>query len=317
MRTKLLACVVNVGLALHGLPAEALDAHFAPAALASRVAPAEREVIERFAAAGMRGVRQHELTPAERQRIENALASLPALHRLVLEKRLRRLSFVDGIPGSGSGLFSMVPGTGQFDITLHASLLDESLTSFLTAKERRLFVPDDSGLTVTVEGSGTDALTYVLLHEVSHAVDRALRLTGDRAGSFVDGIWNDDRTLAPPLAASAAAGTPFRRADPLPMARATAVYDALAHTPFVSLYATAAAAEDFAELVAWRHISTVYGGMLAISLRDGSGVEVKRFELLETPGVRERMAHVDALLQRAATEHGRDDLLRVLEKSGG
>ena len=103
------------------------------------------------------------LTPAERRRIEEVLAGLPALHRGVLEKKLRRLSFVDGIPGQGTGLTSRVEGSDQFDITLRASLFGESLSDYLTNKEGRLFAADGSGRTVRVEASGADALTYVLL----------------------------------------------------------------------------------------------------------------------------------------------------------
>ena len=306
MRTRFFACVVNLGLALHGLPVHALDAGSALPALVNRVAPPEQDVLDRFVAAGMRDVRHHDLTPTERLRIGKALASLPALHRTVLEQRLRRLSFVDGIPGLGSALFSPVAGTDQFDITLRASLLDESLGEFLTVKERRLFEADGSGLVLTVDGTGTDALTFVLLHETSHAVDRAMGLTAQRSSPFVDGIWHDERTLSAPLASSPAAGTAFRDGNKIPMSRAKAVYDALERTPFVSLYATAAAPEDFAELVAWYHISTVHGGRLTITLRDGDGNQVSRHVPLESPAVRARMVHVEALLRRAVTgrEHG-------------
>ncbi|MBB3221216.1 hypothetical protein [Pseudoduganella umbonata] len=317
MRTRLFACIVNIGLALHGLPVHALDAAAGEPALASRVAPPEQEVVDRFVAAGMRDARPHALTPTERLRVGKALESLPALHRLVLEKRLRRLGFVDGIPGHGSGLFSPVAGTGQFDITLRASLLGESLGDFLTTKERRLFAPDESGLVLTVDGTGTDALTYVLLHETSHAVDRALGLTADRRSPFVDGVWADRATLVPSLASSPAAGTAFRGGEPVPMGKASDVYDALAHTPFVSLYATAAAPEDFAELVAWHVISTVHGGSLAITLRNGQGVAVSRYEPLAAPAARARIAHVEALLRRADTEKGRDALQRLLDPTGG
>ena len=63
------------------------------------------------------------------------------------------------------GLPLPVANTGLYDITLRASILNEPLSTFLTTKERRIFTDDGSGITVTVEGTGADALTYVLLHE--------------------------------------------------------------------------------------------------------------------------------------------------------
>ena len=46
------------------------------------------------------------------------------------------------------------------------------------------------------------------------------------------------------------------------------MYDALAQTPFLSLYATASRQEDLAELVVWHEIYTQDGGDLIIGLKD-------------------------------------------------
>jgi len=267
--------------------------------LAERVAPPDKEVIAIFEAAGMREVRPHVLTHGEHSRIEQVLAGLPALHRSVLEKRLRHLSFVDGIPGHGTGLTSPVEGSGQFDITLRASLFDETLSGFLTNKERRLFEADGSGRTVTVEATGMDALAYVLLHEASHVVDATLGLSTKPGGAFASGIWQDRTTLAPALATSQAMTTSFRRGPLVPVGRSDTIYDALARTPFVSLYATAAAPEDLAELVTWREIAQQRKGSLTITISDADGNQVKRYEPLAFPAVKARMERLGQLLREA------------------
>jgi len=266
--------------------------------LASRVALPEPEVIATFEGAGMRDVGPHVLTQAERARVEAALSSLPALHRRILGQKLRRLSFVDGIPGQGTGLTSQVGDSDRFDITLRASLFDESLSEFLTTKERRLFEPDGSGRTLTVEASGADALFYVLLHEASHVVDSTLGLSS-KDGPFAAGIWQDRSTLAPGLASSPAATTTFRRGARIPLGRADGIYDALALTPFVSLYATAAAPEDLAEFITWRHIAAQRQGRLTITLVDAVGKPIKRYEPLSFPAVKARMDRAGALLRDA------------------
>lgn len=270
--------------------------------LASRVAPPPQIAIEQFAQAGMRDVRPHDLTPTERSRVEAALASLPSAHRTVLEKRLSRLSFVDGMPGQGTGLTSPSADTGQFDITLRASLINESLSTFLTNKERRLFEADGSGRSIAIEASGTDALTYVLLHEATHVLDSSLAITADLDSPFVGSIWVARRELIPALAGSAAATTTFRGGRKIPISEADTIYDALAKTPFVSLYATASASEDLAELIAWNEVLQRFHGTLVISINDSDGKPVKRYELLSFPAVKARMARVDELLKRTVSD---------------
>lgn len=288
MRT--ISILTTLGLTL------ALGTALAAEPLANRVAPPAPSAIALFESAGMRDVRAHVLTPRERLRVEAALAALPAPHRKMLESRLRHLSFVDGIPGHGTGLTAPVDGTDQFDITFRADLIDESLSSFLTTKERRLFVADGSGHSIVVEGTGTDALTYVLLHEATHVIDIAMGLAKHLDGPFLAGIWVARRELAPHLASSAAATTTFRGGRPIPVGQAVTIYDALAETPFVSLYATTTAQEDLAELVAWDAVQRRFGGTLVISILDVDGTLLKRYEPLGFPGVKARMARVDELL---------------------
>ncbi|WP_150132878.1 hypothetical protein [Acidisarcina polymorpha] len=243
----------------------------------------------------MQDVKPHTLTSEERKAVEAALAALPALNKRVLERHLHNLAFVDGIPGEGTGLTSPSKKTGLSDITLRASVIDESLTTFLTNKERRVYKQDASGMTITVAGTGTNALTYVLLHESTHVVDISCGITTTPGGPFVQSIWTDYSTLAPSLAVITPT-TYFRGADHLPMAKATSLYDALAQTPFVSLYATASRQEDLAELVAWHEIYTQGGGDLTIELQDPGGKTIRQWHPLTFPKVRERFTEVDQLL---------------------
>lgn len=295
MRSKRMVTAAGIVLAL----ASTLNNAAAAEPLASRVAAPAQSAIEMFEGAGMRDVRPHVLTAAERTRVEAALAALPPWLRTILDKRLRHLSFVDGIPGEGTGLTAKVADTGQYDITLRASLIDESLGTFLTTKERRLFEADGSGRSITVEATGTDALTYVLLHEATHVADGSLGITANMESPFVMGIWEGRRELMPLLAGSAAATTTFRGGRPVPLGKAETIYDALAQTPFVSLYATAAAPEDLAELVAWNEVLRRRHGTLVITIADAGGKVAKRYEPLGFPAVKARMARVDELLKQA------------------
>ncbi len=265
-------------------------------ALMARVGPPSPEAVDEFKKAGMEDVRPHMLTAPERAKVQAALASLPALNRHVLEKKLHYLAFVDGIPGEGTGLTSPAAKTGLYDITLRASILDEPLSTFLTTKEHRVFPDDGSGITVTIKGTGTDALTYVLLHESTHVVDNSCGITAEPHSPFTAGIWASQKEMVPALASSVAATTYFRGGHPIGLAKAATVYDALAQTPFVSLYATATSQEDFAELVAWYEILKQHHGDLVIEVNDAHGKALGRWEPLTFPEVQKRFADVEKLL---------------------
>jgi hypothetical protein len=264
--------------------------------LMSRVGPSSEVAIVEAKKAGMQDIRPHTLTASERSEVEAALSALPALNRRVLVRKLHHLAFLDGIPGQGSGLTSEDAKTGLYDITLRASLLGESLSEFLTTKERRVFVADGSGITVTVSGAGVDALTYVLLHESAHVVDRICGTTSGTHGRFNQGVWSSLHGMTDVFASSVAGNTYFRGSKPIEFARATTVFDSLALTPFVSLYSTASAEEDFAELLAWREIMTQHHGTLTIAMKEGRGARLKSWDPLTFPKVQQRFIEVDKLL---------------------
>jgi hypothetical protein len=271
--------------------------------LRSRVAPPDEVVLKAYVDSGVANPTPHELTDPEWAKVDAAIKRLPELHRRVLQQHLRRLSFIDVPPGGGNALTRDVDPKSphkQFDITLRAGILRETLTEFLNAKERGAFEPDASGQTVTIEAGDTSALLYVLLHEATHAVDATLGLTANPSGRFGAGIWLDRVRLAPPYDRSMVNSTSFRRGPKTPAAKAKALYQALARTPFVSLYATAAAPEDLAELVAWQQLSTQLHQTLAIVVKDARGRIIHRHEPLESSLVRRRFSAVKDLLARRA-----------------
>ncbi len=306
MRTRVLASTIGVALAIAGVTIPA--AHGAPpnAALASRIATPGPDIIGHFEAAGMRSVRPHVLTPAELAQVEQTLARLPALHRRALDTHLRHLGFVDGVPGQGTALTSKVGDTTQFDITVRASALRESLDEFLTTKERRLFEADGTGQSVSFETDGADALTYLLLHEATHVLDMSRQLTDKPGNAFGSSVWQAGKdngvTLAPHLAASPVAASRFRGAGPIPASRARATYDALADSPFVSLYASASPAEDLAELMAWHVVSGRLGHKIRLTVRAADGALLGRYEPMQFPGVRARLPLLEKLLDAAQAD---------------
>ncbi len=269
--------------------------------LRGRIVPPHEETIKAYMDAGAKETKAHVLTEREWALVEDAIADLPELYRRVLEQRLARLSFVDAPASLGTALTRASGGPNgesMFDITIRAEVLEQSLWEFLTQKEAALFFPDGSGYSVRVSAGDTAALTYILLHEATHVVDRTLDVT--TGGGPFKAVWVDYRSLAQPYAGSAASRSVYRRAPKLPLSQSPALYRSLAQTPFVSLYSTASAGEDFAELMAWRALSSRFATPLKIQVLDERGAEIVSIEPLKSPSVRLRLEAAEAVLARAS-----------------
>lgn len=263
-----------------------------------RVAPPSAAILATYRGSGAKNVRPHRLTAAEWAKVDAAFAALPPAHRDVLRRHLRRISFVASSAGGGNALTSPAEpecGGKLFDITLRAGLLDETLTTFLTTKEAMLFVPDGSGTTVRIDAGTTSAVHYVLLHEAAHVVDGALGLSVAPTAAFRQGVWRpgEERALAAAYASNPVNGIAWRGGPRRPIGRAAELYRGLSETPFVSLYASASAGEDLAEIAAWQQLGS-RGIRPVVDVRRGDGSVAFRYSPLEADRVRERLARFDA-----------------------
>lgn len=277
------------------LRAHALD----PASsLESRVATTPASVLKMFADAGMGSPTPHALTDAERRQLDAAVAALPPAHRRILGDRLRTISFLDGMPNTA--LTSTVNPSDPyrlFDITVRASVLRESASAFLTAKEQTCFEADGSPVSVSIDAGTLDALVYVLLHEATHVVDNSIRLTpaapaapgeSTPAHPFTDGIWSDRLTFAPRYRDALLERVKFRaKGEAFPLAQAGAVYAALERTPFVSLYGSSNWHDDVAEIATWYHLTERMGQPYRIVIRT-AGKETAAYTPMQSRLVRAR-----------------------------
>ncbi|WP_204493443.1 hypothetical protein [Archangium primigenium] len=268
--------------------------------LRARIAPPHDETVATYRQSGAVNASAHSLTDREWALVERAIAELPPLHRDVLERRLARLSFIDAPSSAGTALtrsYDGPDGGPLFDITFRADVLDKSLSEFLTAKESMLFTEDGSGYRVRFSAGDASALPYLLLHEATHVVDRTFGISTEMRP--FSALWVDYRDLAAPYATGPMGVTVYRRGQPLPLAESPALYKALDASPFVSLYATASAGEDLAEVAAWSHLSRLHIP-LTVEVLDATGRAVVTVEPLKSPAVQARFAVADAVIARAA-----------------
>ena len=237
--------------------------------LESRVRETPASVMKMFAELDAPAPTPHRLTPAERKQLAAALDALPPLHRRILGERLRTLSFLDGMPNTA--LTSTVNPDGDyrlFDITIRAGIFQQSVSEWLTEKERTCFDATGSALDVSIEAGTLPALVYALIHEATHVVDSSLRIT---PGAFTQDVWTDNTTPVAGYQNRLLESVMFRSGGKvLPIGDARAVYEALSRTPFASLYGSRNWSDDLAEFVALYELTRKLGQPYRIVIRQGA-----------------------------------------------
>jgi hypothetical protein len=274
--------------------------------LVSRVKGTPKSVLDLFQEPGRPTPTIHILTDGERRKLESAIASMPPLHRHVLQDRLHIVSFLDGMPNTA--LTSTVNSEEPyrlFDITINAAILRQDVSEWLTQKERSCFDSAGSSLSVSVVAGTLDALVYVLLHEATHIVDASLKITPtipakgrhDGAGvalgsSFTEGVWSELSVPVPRYRDPLRERVRFYRlGGAIPIDQADAVYASLRQTPFASLYGGGNWLDDLAEYVTVYHLTEVLRQPYRIVIREGDK-EVFAYEPMKADLVRSRVGQM-------------------------
>lgn len=268
----------------------------ADSVLARRIGPAPQQFFEMLR---LPEARSRTLTTADREKVEAALGLLPPLHRSVLGERLAEISFVEGMPNNA--LTYPHPGDsteGLFNVTIRAGVLNETVSELLTKKERTCFDTGSSPLELFIEAGDEPALVYVLLHEATHIVDRSLGLTPsddrdvEKEVALVKGAWESRLVADPRYRSPLLEGSCYRtRGAVYPISEAQAVYEALAATPFASLYGSYNWHDDIAELVTWYHLTERLGRPYRIEIRQEDET-VFSYEPMRSPLVRARLGEL-------------------------
>jgi hypothetical protein len=276
--------------------------------ITARIGETPPVVLQMFRDAGM-SPRIHELTDAEHQALTRAFRILPPLHQRILAERLRCVSFLDDMPNTA--LTSTVNPEESFllfDITIRAAILHQTVSDWLTEKEMTCFEPGESPFHVSVEAGELDAVAYVLLHEVSHVMDRVLGITppvgndgkpleDPAAHAFTAGIWDDRSTASLAYRQLLLEQVSFRPGGkPFAPNQAIDAYTALRKTPYASLYGSSNWFEDFAEFMTVYHMTEKLGQPFRIVVRR-DGREMLKYEPMQSDLVRRRTGQLDCFYQ--------------------
>ena len=268
--------------------------------LASRVILSPESALERHQNLPKSPAAFHAPTQAEREEMDTVLQQLPTFTRKVFLQHVRTISFIDGVPGNGTTSMEEGSTLPVFNIVLRAGLLHETVSEFLTRKERGYYSPATSDLTLNIEGGSLSALLYVLTHESVHVLDisnRAGQASPPRlfANSppdlLVQGIWEDARTKVPMYESPLFQISYFGSGKLQSLDTAEPTYRMLARTPFVSLYGSSNWYDDIAELVTCYYMTQVLKQPYRIVLRTGGEIHYS-LSPMENPLVQARSPKV-------------------------
>lgn len=239
----------------------------------------------------------HELTPAERTIVDSAFALLPPLHKKVLKQHLIGITFINNLPVSGITL----PDENDaelYHIIFNSSILNKTVSEWLTEKERSCFNKDSSPITVSVNAGSINALVFVLIHEATHIVDGATRILPKQWKNYnekpavpavVANTWSNWLELLPAFHNSLLSTTCYRKGGKIfTMEEALPVYQALKRTPLVSIYSASNWHEDIAEYLTVYHLTSKLSQPYSITLRE-NGKLIFSYTPMESNLVKSRL----------------------------
>ncbi len=248
-------------------------------------------------------------SPGEMKIIKNAFSLLPEVVKAMLQQRLIGTYFIRNF--KGNGLCDWVldqSGTVYVYFVFNPASLGKIMSDLLTEKEKTCFIKNDPSIKIFIDcGQKVAGFYYILMHESAHAVDYVRGVTPyvDRESrdsmkimisetNFTKDIWDGYYTSKQHFIFSKKVFFYNFGAPKLEVSGAADVYKELARSPFASLYGSISWAEDFADLWAFYHITSVMGAPYEISvLRDNK----KIFSLrpMKSPPVVKRLPMIKAL----------------------
>jgi len=252
----------------------------------------------------------YEPTAKQLEMIGNVFAELPVRHRKVLKERLIGVYCIDNFSGSGIADYILGPGDDIFAVLiLNPRVFSMTAGELITYRDSTVFRKDDPDIELFVDISPEiSALQYIILHESTHIVDYAedhtpfveyamLELKGKstRNTSFTDEYWKGYRE---PVQSAEFDYRKEMRFYGLGGEASVSnrdmkeICEALAATPFASLYGSFSWAEDFSEFVTFYYLVFSLGATYEIEIKQKNDL-IFSYRPMESSLVTVRVAHLD------------------------
>lgn len=232
-----------------------------------------------------RDYRSYVLTRAEERKFINILSLMPPVHRRVFQNRVVGVYFIENF--LTSGMTDYIYSQDQFYcfMILDRNVLQYNISQLLTIREKSVFKQSSGKYNVKIKVSGQDpGLLYILVHELTHAVDLvhrvspflepALRKVQSNQKRFqgakiTDPYWQSykqTRSTYDFMNRDRLTFYGFRNGPLLNATEMPALYQAWSKSPFVSIYASTIWAEDLAELVSFFHLTAIMKRTYTVNL---------------------------------------------------
>jgi hypothetical protein len=283
--------------------------------LASRVTPTPRVVLNYLMKLDNR-TDYEPYTPNgdEMKIVDSAIASLPATHKNILQKRLVGVYFIRNFFGNGLADWVVdTQNTVYAILVFNAGVFSKNLSELLTEKEKTCFQADDPAYDIRIDcGKKYNGFYYILAHEATHAVDYVTNITPytDRQyrdymkisaseTEFTKAVWSGYDASRDRYVFS---NKVFFYGSPKPQLRISeseTVYKELARSPFASLYGSQSWAEDLAELAVFYHITGMLGQPYCITVTR-KGKPAVSVRTMESQEVRKRLPLIQQLYRDEA-----------------
>jgi hypothetical protein len=244
--------------------------------------------------------RPYSPTRKEKQEFDRNLEQLPAAIKDAMRERLIAFYFIENLKGNGLTDWVLDASSRSYVyVVINPVVFRQSLAQTLAERDRSAF---RGKVELSVDaGKGDGGIVYALAHESLHAYDYIVGITPFTEPDVAPLRpapalpWEGWSAYDAPSAESDfAARSRLRfygfRPPELEAAQAPRVYEDLAKSPFVSLYATRNWADDAAELFVFQHLTQTLGRPYRIMVRGKGGSEA--IEPMKSPRVRERAARI-------------------------
>ncbi len=247
--------------------------------------------------------RRYDPSVAEQATIKDCLAKLPPRHQRVLREKLVAIYFLKNFQSAGLTDWVLDDKTNVFcHMIFNPQVLKWNIAETLAWKERTCFSAEGSPFQLKIEAaSQSPGLLYILLHEATHVVDYAEKITPFVENSryagylkrpapspFTNGFWlNYDTPLKDYSLRQRVTFYGFNDGPKLSLNEAPQLYAGLQQSGFASLYASLNWADDLAELTAFYHLTQKLKQPYRIKILRGA-TEVLSYEPMQSPRVRAR-----------------------------
>lgn len=297
---------VFLGDGIHNITNYAFDPL---SSISERIVPIPEQTLKKLMQDDQReDYRPYALSSGEKKMFADYCGKLPSENRRVMQESLLKIYFVENFAGAGMTDFVLSADRTVYTVLyINPAVLTAGISRWITDRENSMFI---KGYDAHVEfdcGKDYTALMYVLLHESSHAVDYVHPRTPFvepafaeaqgllmKANDFTDGVWDAYDVIAGNYAITESRDLHAYGISPpaIDASKIASLYERLSRTPVLTAYAAKNWAEDFADTIAFFHLTQKLKQPFTVTVYE-KGKAAAVYRPMDSPMVQKRLKSVE------------------------